>query len=65
MYFCYRVATETIISTLGTNDIVRYGDVAWLLLLIFVGIGVLSGIIGSVIIISKYLRREGSEFTAI
>ena len=65
LYFCYRVATETIISTLGTNDIVRYGDVAWLLLLIFVGIGVLSGIIGSVIIISKYLRREGSEFTAI
>ena len=65
LYFCYRVATETIISTLGTDDIVRYGDVAWLLLLIFIGIGVFSGIIGSVIMISKYLRREGSEFAAI
>lgn len=65
LYFCYRVATETIISTLDTNDIVRYGDVAWWLLLIFAGIGVFAGILGSVIMISKYLRHEGSEFAAI
>lgn len=65
LYFCYRVAIETIISTLGTNDIVRYGDVAWWLLLIFAGIGVFAGILGSVIMISKYLRHEGSEFAAI
>ena len=65
LYFCYRVATETIISTLGTTDIVHYGDVAWLLLLIFIGIGVFAGVLGSVIMISKYLRREGSEFAAI
>lgn len=65
LYFCYRVATETIICTLGTNDIVRYGDVAIMLLLIFIGIGVFAGILGSVIMISKYLRREGSEFAAI
>ena len=65
LYFCYRVATETIISTLGTTDIVKYGDVAVMLLLIFIGIGIFAGVIGSVIMISKYLRREGSEFTAI
>lgn len=65
LYFCYRVATETIISTLGTTDIVKYGDVAVMLLLIFIGIGIFAGIIGSVIMISKYLRREGSEFAAI
>lgn len=65
LYFCYRVATETIISTLGTTDIVKYGDMAWLLLLVFVGIGVFAGILGSVIMISKYLRHEGSEFSAI
>ncbi len=65
LYFCYRVATETIISTLGTSDIVKYGDLAWILLLVFVGIGILAGVIGSVIMISKYLRREGSEFAAI
>lgn len=65
LYFCYRVATETIISTLGTNDIVKYGDMAWLLLIVFAIIGIVSGIIGSVIMISKYLRHEGSEFAAI
>ena len=65
LYFCYRVATETIVSVLQTTDIVRYGEVAWWLLLIFVGIGIFAGILGSVIMISKYLRREGSEFAAI
>ena len=65
LYFCYRVATETIIKTLDTTDIVKYGDMAWILLLLFVGIGLFAGILGSVIIISKYLRREGSEFSAI
>ena len=65
LYFCYRVATETIISALQTTDIVRYGEVAWWLLLIFIGIGIFAGILGSVIMISKYLRREGSEFAAI
>lgn len=65
LYFCYRVATETIIATLGTNDIVRYGDMAVILLLVFLAIGVFAGLIGSVIMISKYLRKEGSEFAAI
>ena len=65
LYFCYRVATETIIATLGTTDIVYYSDVAWWLLLVFIGIGIFAGVLGSVIMISKYLRREGSEFAAI
>lgn len=65
VYFCYRVATETIISTLGTSDIVKFSSLALPLLGVFAIIGVLSGIIGSVIIISKYLKHEGSEFTAI
>lgn len=65
LYFCYRVATETIIKTLNTTDIVQYGDMAWILLAIFIGIGLFAGIIGSVIMISKYLRKEGSEFAAI
>ena len=65
LYFCYRVATETIVTTLGTSDIVKYGDMALVLLLVFLGIGIFAGVLGSVIIISKYLRHEGSEFTAI
>ena len=65
LYFCYRVATETIITTLGTEDIIKYGDMAWILLAMFVSIGILAGVIGSAIMINKYLRREGSEFAAI
>ena len=65
LYFCYRVATETIVTTLRTEDIVQFGDMAWILLGLFIAIGVLAGVIGSVIMISKYLRREGSEFAAI
>lgn len=65
LYFCYRVATEKIIATLGTTDIVKYGDMAISLLLVFIAIGLVAGIIGSVIIINKYLRKEGSEFAAI
>ncbi len=63
LYFCYRIATETIIKTFG--DVIPFGDMAWVLLLLFVVIGIASGVIGSVIVISKYLRKEGSEFAAI
>lgn len=65
LYFCYRVATETIIKTLGTPDIIKYSDMAWILLGLFSAIGLIAGVIGSVIMISKYLRKEGSEFAAI
>ncbi|MBO5726627.1 MAG: permease-like cell division protein FtsX, partial [Clostridia bacterium] len=65
VYFCYRLALDTIMGTLGTTQVVAFGDVAWLLLGIFAAIGVLAGMIGSVIIIGKYLRREGSEFAAL
>lgn len=65
LYFCYRVATETIINTLGTSEIIQYSDMAWFLLIVFIGIGLFAGVIGSVIMISKYLRKEGSEFSAI
>ena len=65
LYFCYRVATETIVNTLGTTDIVKYGDMALILLGLFAAIGVFAGVIGSAIMIRKYLKREGSEFAAI
>ena len=63
LYFCYRIATETIIKSFG--GVVEFTEMMWILLLIFVVIGVIAGVIGSVIIISKYLRKEGSEFAAI
>ncbi len=63
LYCCYRIATETIIKTFG--GVIDFNDMSWILLLMFLGIGILSGVIGSLIMISKYLRKEGSEFAAI
>lgn len=65
LYFCYRVATETISTTLGTSNIVKYSDMAIELLIVFLLIGVFAGVIGSAFMIRKYLRKEGSEFAAI
>ena len=65
LYFCYRVATESIIGTLGTTDIVKYGDMALILFALFAAIGIFAGVIGSAIMIGKYLKHEGSEFAAI
>lgn len=65
LYFCYRIASEAIASELQTTELIAYGDVAWYLLLVFMGIGIFAGALGSIIIIGKYLRKEGSEFAAI
>lgn len=65
VYFCYRVAIEAIKDALGMMDVVEFGSVALMIFGVFVLIGVFSGIFGSVIMISKYLKKEGSEFTAI
>ena len=65
LYFCYRVAMEAIGNALGMVNTIQFVDVLPLIIGIFLAIGVLSGIVGSVIMISKYLKKEGSEFTAI
>ena len=65
VYFCYRVATDTIRTTLGTGEIIAFADKALLLFGIFALIGVFAGAFGSLIMISKYLKKEGSEFSAI
>lgn len=64
LYVCYRIVSERLVEILG-NSIIPYSKVALPLLGIFAGIGIVSGIIGSSIMISKYLRKEGSEFAAI
>ena len=63
IYFCYRVATEKISTMFGS--VVPFDNVAVYLLLVFIGIGVFAGALGSAFMIGKYLKREGSEFTAI
>lgn len=65
VYFCYKVATEKIISVLNSSGIIAFQTVALQLLAVFAIIGVAAGLFGSIIMIGKYLKREGSEFTAI
>jgi len=64
LYFCYRVATEKLIGTLG-NNFVEFSEMALFLLGLFALIGLFAGLLGSLIMIRKYLRKEGSEFAAI
>ncbi len=63
LYLCYRIAAETISSAFTIS--IPFGQMAWQLLGIFAAIGVLAGAFGSAIMISKYLRKEGSEFKAL
>ncbi|MBR6573029.1 MAG: ABC transporter permease [Clostridia bacterium] len=65
VYFCYRVATETLMQSLGVMEIIKFSSVALETFGIFVIIGLVSGALGSLFMISKYLKKEGSEFTAI
>jgi len=44
---------------------VPYSEHVWEFAAIFAGVGVISGCIGSVFMINKYLRKEGSEFSAM
>lgn len=63
IYFCYRVAGETMRSTFST--LIPFSQEVWSLLGIFLIIGVLAGAVGSAFMIGKYLRKEGSEFKAL
>lgn len=66
-YLLYKLAIKAlapIIDILGYNP-VPFSDFMWLILLIFLALGIISGLIASIITISKYLRREGSEFSAL
>lgn len=64
LYFCYRVAMEAI-QKLGILNAIAFADVALYIFGVFAVIGIVSGVFGSVIMIRKYLKKEGSEFTAI
>ena len=63
LYFCYRVAAEAMGTSFTLS--VPFSSKALLLFGIFAAIGVLAGALGSAIMISKYLKKEGSEFKAL
>ena len=63
LYFCYRVAGEAMSESLQLS--IPFMQEAWKLFGIFAIIGVVAGAFGSLIMIRKYLKKEGSEFKAL
>ncbi len=63
----YLVYNSTIdkIKEFGFMNLIPYTDVVWYLFGGFCAIGVVAGTIGSLISISKYLKKEGSEQNAL
>lgn len=65
LYFVYRAVIDAIRDGLNMDYVVPFRDFAWQVFGLFAVIGVLAGLLGSSIMISKYLRKEGSEFRAL
>lgn len=67
LYYIYEAAIAYIdVGVFGEDfAFIPFSDVALGLGVAFVAIGVLAGVFGSMFSIRKYLRKEGSEFSAI
>ena len=65
LYVAYILAQSKIESFLSTGSLIPFREQAFFLLGLFSIIGVVVGLLGSRITLSKYLRKEGSEFRAI
>ena len=61
-YGLYTVVANKITSM--SVSVVPFMSVIWIVIGVFLVLGVVTGCIGSVISIGKYLRKEGSEFRA-
>lgn len=65
VYLCYRIAGDAMKKTIGTSTLIGFSGVAWQMLGVFAIIGVITGLFGSLFMINKYLRKEGSEFKSL
>lgn len=65
MYLMQNAIMKAIGSAFSISSMVPFKSYALVLFLIFLAIGVLSGVLGSLIMMGKYLRKEGSEFRAL
>lgn len=53
-----------VFSSIGLDPL-KFTDYAWIMLGVFVAIGIISGVGGSLITMRKYLTKEGSEISAV
>lgn len=65
LYYAYKALLVYLSGTIGGFQFVSFGSIAWYLLAAFILIGVIAGVFGSLISIGKYLKREGSDFSAV
>ena len=65
LYAVYRIAITFMEETMTGFKAIAFREFALPLFGLFAAIGILVGLVGSCIIISKYLRKEGSEFRAL
>ncbi len=65
VYFVYKAVLKILRNSITIANPVPFADMVLILLAGFLIIGIAAGLIGSLFMISKYLRKEGSEFSAI
>ena len=64
-YGIYSFAGEKIKDALEATSLVPFRQQFVTILLVFIALGVFAGVVGSLIILNKYLKKEGSEFRAL
>ncbi len=64
-YGIYSIAGEKIKQALETSALVPFRELFLSILGVFLAIGIFAGVVGSLIILNKYLKKEGSEFRAL
>lgn len=64
-YGIYSFAGEKIKDALEATSLVPFRQEFLTILLVFLALGVFAGVVGSLIILNKYLKKEGSEFRAL
>ena len=62
IYGVYSLVVDKV-AQMNMNAI-PFADIGWFMLGVFLLLGVVTGCIGSIISIGKYLKKEGSEFRA-
>ena len=64
-YGIYSFAGKPIKEALGMTSLVMFREQILTLLIMFLAIGLFAGVVGSLIVLNKYLKKEGSEFRAL
>ena len=66
VYIIYRLAIGAVTENLMLNlNFLSFGSFAAVIFGVFLVLGTVAGMIGSLVSIRKYLKREGSEFSEI